>query len=188
MWEPPTDLEADSSDVPCNTHIYVNVRLEYVDLTVTCRSNDAVWGAHGANAVHFSFLQEYLACALGKMVGRLYQFSNNYHIYPGMPRFEEIWANPNSPDLYDYGVDMSPGPLLFEGEPSTFDMLLADWLDAPYEDTGNRFMSGVAYPMWQSFTYHRAKDRSKALDWADKIDAPDWRHAVVMWLTRRYSV
>jgi hypothetical protein len=50
-------------------------------MTVTCRSNDAIWGAHGANAVHFSVLQEYVAAAVGVLVGPMVQLSNNYHIY-----------------------------------------------------------------------------------------------------------
>jgi len=188
MWDPLHDLGADSRDVPCNTHLYVNVRLDCLDMTVCCRSNDAIWGAHGANAVHFSYLQEYLACALGKMVGNLYQFSSNYHIYPGMPRFEEIWANPNSPDLYEYGADMSPGPLLFHGDVDMFDEELSMFLQEPYEDASSGVLSGVAYPMWQSFKHHRVKEQDQALDWADRIDAPDWRHACVKWLLRRYSV
>jgi hypothetical protein len=40
-----------------------------LDMTVFNRSNDMVWGAYGANAVHFSILQEYIACALGLKVG-----------------------------------------------------------------------------------------------------------------------
>jgi thymidylate synthase len=52
-----------------------------LDLTVLCRSNDVVWGAYGANAVHFSVLQEYLAGRIGVDVGVMYQFSNNYHGY-----------------------------------------------------------------------------------------------------------
>jgi hypothetical protein len=188
MWDAPTDLELDSRDLPCNTHLYVTIRQDQLDLTVCCRSNDAIWGAHGANAVHFSFLQEYLACALGKMVGKLHQFSNNYHVYPGMPRFETIWANPDSPDLYEYGADMGSGPLLFQGDVDMFDEELSMFLDEPYEDTGSGLLSGVAYPMWQSLKYHQRKVQDVALDWADKIDAPDWRAACVAWLTRRYGV
>src|SRR5690606_34526281 len=45
----------DSKDVPCNTHCYFQLRTTeagtQLDMTVTCRSNDALWGAHGANAV-----------------------------------------------------------------------------------------------------------------------------------------
>jgi hypothetical protein len=187
MWNPHSDVDSMSRDVPCNTQMYVNVRQDFVDLTICCRSNDAIWGAHGANAVHFSYVQEYLACALDKLPGILHQFSSNYHVYPGMPRFEELWANPDSPDLYAYGEAMSPGPLLFQGNHEMFTSVLQEFLDAPSEDTGYPFLSGVAYPMWQSFQAHKKGLKKAALEWADKIDAPDWRHACVTWLTRRLS-
>jgi thymidylate synthase len=80
------DLRGSWKDRPCNTHAYLRVRRRdqgqaVLDLTVCCRSNDAIWGAHGANAVHFSVLQEYLAARIGVGVGTLYQVSNNYHAY-----------------------------------------------------------------------------------------------------------
>jgi thymidylate synthase len=74
MWNPMVDLIDTGptpeivtipKDLPCNTHIYPRIRStpegKFLDLTVCCRSNDIIWGATGANAVHFSFLLEYLA-------------------------------------------------------------------------------------------------------------------------------
>jgi hypothetical protein len=186
MWEPATDLGSIGVDIPCNTQLYVNIRGDYVDMTITCRSNDAIWGCYGANVVHFSFLQEFLACALRKMVGKLYQFSNNFHVYPDMPRFEELYANPSSTNYY-LGEGMSPGPLLFQGDYQTFLIELEDWLDNPVMSAGYPFLSGVAYPMWLSFINHKEGERTGALEWAEQIDAPDWRTACIAWLTRRYN-
>lgn len=90
------DLTGKWRDRPCNTHCYLRVRYDEVegvhvlDLTVCCRSNDAVWGAHGANAVHFSVLQEYLAARIGVEVGVMYQVSNNYHVY--LPELSRLRA------------------------------------------------------------------------------------------------
>lgn len=91
------DLRGSWRTRPCNTHAYLRVRdsslsmtqaeLDTVgpervlDLTICCRSNDVLMGAYGANAVHFSVLQEYLAARIGVGVGTLYQVSNNYHVY-----------------------------------------------------------------------------------------------------------
>ena len=47
---------AGSSDVPCNTECYFTIRDDLLYMSVQCRSNDLLWGAHGANAVHFSIL------------------------------------------------------------------------------------------------------------------------------------
>lgn len=98
MWDPEVDLGAVVRDKPCNTHVYFRVRGErgnidhgngnvgdfdnrVLDMTVCCRSNDIIMGAYGANAVHFSLLQEYVASMVGVGVGTYRQVSNNYHMY-----------------------------------------------------------------------------------------------------------
>lgn len=84
MWDCTQDLMVDEAlcrDVPCNDLIFVWNDNGSLNMTVMCRSNDIIWGAYGANAVHFSILQEYLAAKLGWQVGKLYQLSNNYHAY-----------------------------------------------------------------------------------------------------------
>ena len=185
MWDP-SDLRAPGKDVPCNTQIFISVRGDLLDMTIMCRSNDAIWRCYGANVLHFSYLQEFLACALKKMVGKLYQFSNNFHVYPDMPRFEELYANPSSTNYY-LGEAMSPGPLLFQGDFQTFLMELEDWLETPTSSSSYPFLSGVAYPMWLSFTNHKQGETEGALEWADQVDAPDWRLACKAWLERRYA-
>jgi len=108
------DLEGSWRDRPCNTHCYFRVRgrnatpeetgRPVLDMTICCRSNDIVWGAYGANAVHMSMLLEYVAGRAGLGVGTMYQLSNNYHGYVvmldkiGDP--EELDGN----DPYDDGV------------------------------------------------------------------------------------
>ena len=81
MWDPNIDLASVVKDKPCNTHIYFTGRRGVLDMEVCNRSNDIVWGAYGANAVHMSFLQEYVATSVGLEVGHYYQNSFNYHAY-----------------------------------------------------------------------------------------------------------
>lgn len=76
---------AGSKDVPCNTQIFFRVLAGRLDMTVLCRSNDAIWGTYGANAVHFSVLQEYMASQIGIGMGLYYQVANNFHIYTDRP-------------------------------------------------------------------------------------------------------
>lgn len=52
-----------------------------LDMTVVNRSNDLVWGMLGANVVHFSMLQEYLANRLEVVVGKYHHITNNLHVY-----------------------------------------------------------------------------------------------------------
>src|SRR5690606_6235064 len=61
MWDAGHDLGLQSADLPCNTHIYFRIQDDRLNMTVCNRSNDAIWGAVGANVVHMSFLQEYMA-------------------------------------------------------------------------------------------------------------------------------
>ncbi len=89
MWDAHRDpqllMNGGSKDVPCNTNMYVEVQDGQLNLTVCNRSNDMIWGAYGANYVHFGFVQEYLACALGLEVGTYTQVSRNAHIYLDNP-------------------------------------------------------------------------------------------------------
>ena len=80
MWDAVSDLDRDGKDVPCNTSIYFKIDADKrLQMTVCNRSNDIIWGAYGANAVHMSMLQEYMAGALRVGVGTYYQVSDNYH-------------------------------------------------------------------------------------------------------------
>lgn len=82
MWDATQDLGRSGKDFPCNTIATVQVSPHgKLDLVVFCRSNDIVWGAYGANAVHFSFLQEYLARKVGRPIGLYSQVSVNWHGY-----------------------------------------------------------------------------------------------------------
>lgn len=83
MWDPNDDLilHGRAKDVPCNTHIYFKLRDNKLHMTVCCRSNDIVWGAYGANAVHMSMLQEFIANAINAEMGVYVQISDSYHAY-----------------------------------------------------------------------------------------------------------
>lgn len=52
---------------------------------------------YGANAVHFSVLQEYVACVLGVNVGWYEQISCNFHAYCGTERngYDRLWPLAN---------------------------------------------------------------------------------------------
>lgn len=82
MWDARFDLGTHGKDVPCNTVATFQRRGDgALDLVVFCRSNDILWGAYGANAVHFSMLQEYMALWIGCAVGSYTQISVNWHAY-----------------------------------------------------------------------------------------------------------
>lgn len=171
MWDGAKDLTAgmngpnQSRDVPCNTHVYVRVNGPVLDLMVMCRSNDIVWGAYGANVVHFTMLQEYLACALGKAVGTFTQVSWNYHAYIERPDVRKLMSGADG----DKGRMPLENPVLFT-EPKdweTFDRALKMFLKDPEDPEPPfwrfPFLSDVALPMFVAHKLHKAGKTEEAM-------------------------
>jgi hypothetical protein len=192
MWDGGNEDQS-SKDIPCNTSIMWKLRNGSLDMTVTNRSNDLIWGCYGANAVHFSMLHEYVAGCVGVAVGTYYQVSNSLHMYPELPVTQRCLASP--PDvvasLYETG-DVSPFPMFGEGvNQLEFDSDLVLFF-ANY-DVGVGFMGGsefntpffseVVVPMWN--THQSYKNKGGAHHEAVYIGAPDWQRAALEWLERR---
>ena len=193
MWDPVADLGAAKNDVPCNLCVLPRVRTEIasaltretqqvLDITVCCRSNDAIWGAYGANAVHFSVLQEYLAARIGVGVGRYYQISNNFHAYEtalekiGFPRLE------GSP-YHDGSAEITPIVTVS----SLIDIDLRSFFTAPEDQSyGNDFFPAIALPMLRAAQHWREGDVVAAEQALCVMPSrSDWRVAGMAWLGRR---
>ncbi len=194
MWDGSADLGSNSKDVPCNTTAYVQINVHgALDLMVCNRSNDLVWGAYGANAVHFSVLLEYLAALVGVPVGKYYQVSMNTHVYerhfdliekladhaPMPPRG---WSCPYSNCLVE------PTPLMDKDMYAWHRDLLAfeHQTHSDYETEVFHKLEIVrcAYGFFKNKgnpNRHRA-----AIDWIRKLPVKsDWRLACEHWLHRR---
>lgn len=213
MWDPIYDLaEPDDADpetgwatswpeehrdVPCNTQAYFRVRdvFEYdrgdpykaqvLDMTVTCRSNDIVWGCYGANAVHFSVLQEYIAARLGVGIGRYYQVSNNWHGYDAVLRrvTEDGEIGRATFDPYTDGL-VRPRPMVTH--PREFLRDVHRFLEEPFDRVfGNPWFSEVAVPMLRAHMLHREGRKLDALIELDGVAAADWQLAARQWIDRR---
>lgn len=169
------DLLGIWKDRPCNTHIYLRVNGGVLDLTVCCRSNDAIWGAHGANAVHFSILQEYIAARLGIPVGTMTQFSNNYHVYLDVL----IKMSGDRFDRYESDtVKMIP----LVNDTATFDAELALFIVGSGTAYANPFLK-MAGDLWQTHRVWKQKG-----DWRaelTRVPECDWKIACTEWLERR---
>lgn len=177
-----------------------------LDMTICCRSNDAVWGAYGANAVHFSVLQEFVASAVGVAMGRMHQLSNNLHIY------ESVLEKIGEPELpyngdpvfklfdrtdYDRPDDPVSAHHLFvpygQGAKTDVADALSEveqiFLGEPIKSDGllvARARSDLA-KMRSSYMHFRSKNRGGAMMQAEGIQASDMRRACVQWLERRYA-
>jgi len=162
-------------DIPCNTAVYPRIVNGALDITVTCRSNDVVWGAYGANAVHFSFLQEYLAGRIGVRVGRYYQLSNNWHLYDSVQ--DKFKRDPLAlyPDSTAVGEN-------WDAWDADLDKFMNNPESSVYE---NRWFLFVARPMWRTHTLWKSGDREAALRAVHEVHAQDWRLAAIYWMQRR---
>jgi thymidylate synthase len=199
MWDGERDLSMATAgggkDVPCNTAIYFDRRNGALNMTVTNRSNDMIWGLYGANAVHMSVLQEYMAASIGCPVGWMTTISNDAHVYLDVYPIEKLQAIRN--DVHDAMQVLhryTPQPMLLEGE-------TIEELDADIEeffslfDTGRGksipavvfntdwFNSTVRY-MWGAW---QERDNGSSYVWAGRIADPMWSLAMTQWLRMRAS-
>lgn len=174
-------------DMPCNCMLFLGIQDNKLNLTVSNRSNDMIWGAYGANVVQFSMLQEYIAGLVGVPVGWYIQFSNNAHIYPDKETTRRV-LNHNGHlldnDLYAEGI-VAPYPM-WQGDGYT------DWhRDLDYFIKGSEgpyktpFFAKVALPMQAAHLLYRERKYNDAIDLCNMIEALDWRVACRHWLMRR---
>lgn len=190
MWDGGHDLGLQSKDVPCNTQAYFQINPEgSLDMTVCNRSNDMVWGALGANCVHFAMLQEFMAAAVGVPVGGYWQMSANMHVYER--HFELITklndVTVNNQDRYDLPLEHFP---LMSIAPETWMQDLAIFLDeGPIVGFRDPFFRRVATPIYQAFQAYQNKNDPRRIDAAlqilDQCKDPAWAMACSEWLERR---
>lgn len=197
MWDAYLDLPRVHivKDMPCNTHIYFNAALGRLDMTVCCRSNDAVWGAYGANAVHMSMLHQFIAESAGIPMGMYYQFSNNFHVYIDRPDVQRLLNEKNGDVLYRaddrYATNhIMPVQLIRTAQGESMDNFMADlrkFMDDPDCDVvyATEFFGSTVVPMQVAHTAHKQGYTENAIEAAKHIVAEDWRIACTEWLGRR---
>lgn len=223
MYDPNIDQDPEqkSKDVPCNLTITPWIRrigdplstkaeIVVLDMTVFCRSNDIIWGAAGANIVHFSILQEYLASMIGVTVGRFYQVSNNFHAYTDIMEKQKLFYLEETEEQ-NYDRLVRPFPLITDEK--TFDSELHWFMEQHYlmlEDFGrnpdtpqglltglddwkNQFFPRVVIPMVNAFLVFRSMEKGperykatrRCLSKHGGWGTIDWLEAADRWLRRR---
>lgn len=196
----PEDLRRRTNDVPCNIAVSCRVVEGKLDIYVFNRSNDIIWGAYGANAVHFSFLQEYLAGLVGVEVGIYEQISCNWHAYYDVLS-KYIDVAPQK-DPYRLGlVDSSPALVPHGMEQGDFDQILYEFVGSEpsvhgYDHTEIPFLNQVAKPMMTAWRVYkngseagipsRYEDAAEVLRECGDRDN-DWIADGLRWLARRHE-
>lgn len=203
MWSPRGDMAKDGpgpegglagKDIPCNTHCYFKVRNDALQMTICNRSNDMLWGAYGANAVHMSMLQEYVAGKLGVRVGPMTQVSDSLHVYLD-DAGGELWGKVgDKPPVGDdpYAKDEVRAEPMFvnaeENYTEAWDRDLFTFMDKAQGVEGwernfiksfhTAYFQDVVVPLWRGW-------RQRSEEELEFCAAPDWRRAGVEWLRRR---
>jgi hypothetical protein len=185
MWDPYADFDSEGKDFPCNLNIAFRINHKRLHMTVFNRSNDMIWGAYGANAVHMSMLHEYMCAMTHNMMGNYYQVSNNMHAYTDI--LEKVGTpDPHPSCPYDRGAVKTRRLV---DDPSTFDTDLQAWIAEPLRQQmalySNSFFTEVATPMQWAWEFHKLKKYPQALEHVSKIQATDWQLACRQWITRR---
>jgi len=195
MWDCRVDLFTDENmkDLPCNTVAHFQIDNGSLNMTVFCRSNDLIWGAYGANAVHFSVLQEYVAGMLEVSVGRYWQVSDNFHAYTITLKPVEHLADladpykaePRCPYWFD---QVQPYPMV--NNPRLWMADLYKFMENPDSEGGyeNPFFYQVVRPLY--FAHRLYKEKGPllhAIRIAEECRASDWKKAAIEWLKRRQA-
>jgi thymidylate synthase len=198
MWDANVDGVGPGKDFPCNMMItfQINPKTNNLDMVVFNRSNDIVWGAYGANAVHFSVLLEYMAAMIGVFPGLYTQVSVNYHGY--ITTLDKVL------NLYRRSVDLVPEKIpnpyrdmnirvlsMFSGEElQDWDKDLhrmMDYLDGGMEPPPSDIpFIQMAGQMLRAHAIWKAEGLQAAWQVLDTLDSSiDWVLAAYEWLSRR---
>jgi thymidylate synthase len=207
-----TQFNEYSKDVCCNLSVLFSLRdvpnlrtgigeYRVLDMTVFNRSNDLILGCLGANFVHFTMLQEYMANCLGVPMGVYNQVSNNLHYYEANWRPQEwlaeyVGCNLSNTYLsakftYPYRQDTLPmvkDPIVFDQELPQFVTWfagtdkLSDLETIVWEEP---WLRQVAQPFLLAYHYHKARRYSEAFASLTNVHALDWAKAGKEWITKR---
>ena len=190
LWDPADLTNQTSKDLACNTSLMFSVNADgALDLMVTCRSNDAWFGYAGANIVHFTFIQEFVARALGRAVGKYYTVTVNLHLYTELYSASKYISVPPQLDTYDYYTELfiTPSSIMENDDYRGFLNDCETFCNDPFNTSAryaHRFFRAVAVPA-AMVSHSRRQLMSSGAEWADMIEARDWRIAVLEWIERR---
>lgn len=201
MWSANHDLKSTVAK-PCNLSVMFRIRNNStLDMTVSNRSNDVLFGLYGANAVHFAILHEYVAAMTGALLGTYYHWSNDFHIYTAeydkLKRKLEtsglkgvLWPLLATPGEYEKTTPLVGVPAAFRPDLERLwdhlDILHSKGTVQPFAAPLNPFLAG-AYYIAAAFAYHKQKNPEGIAQALAEVPMDDWRRATQEWMNRRYE-
>ena len=199
MWDGYSELpyaRSGGKDACCNHAISFDPQNGVLNMTVSNRSNDIVWGCYGANVVHMSILHEYIAHQAGMELGTYYQVSSNLHLYLDNPVTKKLV------DVNDGRVSVThqimPAYPLFDDVDirDTSFLSIIDTLVSLFGSSTQVIYTNSPYKSIRTLealmiTFDKYKQESARSGYTylfscDNID-PNWKGACMSWLARRPS-
>lgn len=200
IWHPEMDMGTDTKDMPCNDMIMLEVVEGRLNMLVCNRSNDAIWGAYGANAVQFSMIQEFIAISAGLERGMYTQQSNNFHIYTDNPYWlkfkekdmivEKLLSESYNPYL-DGTVAARPiavnalDAVLLARDCENMCATVENGDSLGFIEYRSSFGQQVVRPVVAGYGAYKEKKYDEALKVLEDVAAQDWRLAMQQWVMRR---
>lgn len=217
LWDK-ADLIRSTKDKACNLMMLfsVNPQTEALEMTTFNRSNDAIWGIlTGANIVHLSFFQEWMALSLNRGMGPWTHVTNNLHVYTSNPKWPGIadveacdaYGSPELiPPTFTHGM-VDASNYTIGGANTKAAMAVAhmrqaidrmQWCIKNHQWDLSKYVSEhdkvecpwvyeVLVPMFEVWQL-RKLDAEYGLiqNRLAKIESPDWRLAARNWIERRF--
>lgn len=185
MWDGECDLSDsnDMKDLPCNMLIKFSEtdndlyqHKKQLNMTVFNRSNDVILGMLGANIVHMTILQEYIASKIGAEVGYYYVMSDDVHLYENLLHKLKVEATPmiESPKLFT-------SPMLFMEEVKEWFEIKSD--EERAETNWRNEILNIASDLCYAHKIGKL-DRDTAISFLDQKVEP-WRIAAKLWHSKR---
>lgn len=202
------DILKETRDKACNLCAVFSIRENKLNMIVYNRSNDIVWGLYGANAVHFSMFQEYIAARLNVEIGTYTHVSNSFHVYVDSAS-HKVWEKIKDFDIIKYPENFNPYDTLGgitelwpvslhmkHDEMEDFDTDLRNFF-AQYDmyktiaRTGSFkaksvYFKDLVLPMFITYRTYKLHGIEEAMRIHGSIKAEDWRTAVRIWLAQRH--
>ncbi|MED4051020.1 thymidylate synthase [Priestia megaterium] len=197
IYDPAKDY-IDTKDVPCNNWLHFMARDGKLNLNVTVRANDAIWGFGGINTFEWSVLHEMMAFWTNMEIGQLSWFTGTMHVYSRhYGNISKILNSFKGKTLYDFDFKSPKFSTPFD----KFDKLMEkvfhleskmrlnpsfELLDE-IETIDDDF---VKQSMLMLFTYNvYLSDNSKIMvkDLVQSLPSSDFKIAAIEYFTRRYK-
>lgn len=187
MWDARHDLSLNSKDLPCNIAVTFDASSGKLNMTVFNRSNDLVWGALGADCVHFSLLHEYVGRCIGMDLGSYFQVSSNFHAY--LSNIDKVSHLPRVSDPYERGRVAIRYPLVVNKDRFDSEAAMITELNTSVIGYQEPFMRRVMMPMIDAYKAFKSgsPDRFQAAKrYLGTMDQNmDWTVACREWIERR---